>query len=117
MVNLWKRSMSSTPTSGTAAPNSSGCWVRHAPTSRPPLDPPLMAMRSGRDQPEDANQRAQSQKSSKTRCLCANRPASCHDRPYSPPPRSTATARIPPRSTNRASPLVNAGVMAMSKPP
>ena len=76
-----------------------------------------MAMRSARDQPDEANQRAQSQKSSKALCLFANRPASCHDRPYSPPPLSTATARIPPRSTNRASLLMNEGVMAMSKPP
>ena len=43
--------MSNTPTSATAAPNSSGCWVRQAPTSSPPLDPPLIAMRSALDQP------------------------------------------------------------------
>lgn len=42
MVNLWKRSMSSTPTCAMAAPKSSGRCVMHAPTSRPPFDPPEM---------------------------------------------------------------------------
>ena len=40
--------MSITPTSASAAPNSSGCWVMVAPTSSPPFERPLIAMRSGR---------------------------------------------------------------------
>ena len=47
-VNLWKRSMSITPTAGRQAPNRSGRWVITAPTSRPPLLPPWMASLSGR---------------------------------------------------------------------
>jgi hypothetical protein len=35
--------MSSTPTSGIAAPNRSGRSVSAAPTSRPPFEPPLIA--------------------------------------------------------------------------
>ena len=53
--------MSMTPTLATQAPNSSGCWVRHAPTSRPPFEPPEIAIRLARDQPEDSSQRAQAQ--------------------------------------------------------
>ena len=47
MVNLWKRSMSITPTAGRAAPNSSGRWVMQAPTSSPPLLPPWIASSRG----------------------------------------------------------------------
>ena len=69
--------MSITPTSAIAAPNSSGCWVRLAPTSRPPLERPLIPIRSRRVQPDVASQRAQAAKSSNTFCLFASRPASC----------------------------------------
>ena len=48
MVNLWKRSMSITPTAGRQAPNRSGRCVRQAPTSSPPLLPPSIASRCGR---------------------------------------------------------------------
>src|SRR4051812_21610375 len=101
-VNLWKRSMSSTPTSGTAAPNSSGCCVRQAPTSNPPLDPPLIAIFDGFDHPEVCSQRATEQKSSKQFCLLARRPARHHSTPYSPPPRRFAKAKTPPRSIHTA---------------
>lgn len=40
MVNLWKRSMSMTPTWAMTAPNRSGLWLLQAATSSPPLDPP-----------------------------------------------------------------------------
>ena len=39
--------MSSSGTAHTAARNSSGRWVTAAPTSRPPLEPPWIASRSG----------------------------------------------------------------------
>ena len=51
MVNLWKRSISITPTAGRAAPNSSGRWVRQAPTSSPPFEPPWIASLAGRGDP------------------------------------------------------------------
>ena len=35
--------MSSTPTAGNAAPNSSGRWMSDAATSNPPLLPPWIA--------------------------------------------------------------------------
>ena len=94
-----------------------GCWVMHAPTRRPPFEAPLMAMRRGRDHPEAPSHLAQSQKSSKTLCLFASIPALCHERPYSPPPRRTAMAKRPPRSTKAAQPTLNSGVIGMSKPP
>ena len=47
-VNRWKRSMSITPTAGSAAPKSSGRWFSTAPTSSPPFEPPAMASREGR---------------------------------------------------------------------
>ena len=40
--------------SATAAPNSSGCWVMLAPTSRPPFERPLMPMCLALVHPEDA---------------------------------------------------------------
>ena len=40
--------MSSSGTAQTTALNSSGRWVIAAPTSRPPLEPPWIASRSGR---------------------------------------------------------------------
>src|SRR5262249_723771 len=48
MVNFWNRSMSITPTAGSAAPIRSGRWGITAPTSRPPFEPPWMARREGR---------------------------------------------------------------------
>ena len=69
--------MSITPTSAIAAPNSSGCCVMLAPTSRPPFERPLIPIRSSRVQPDAASQRAQAAKSSNTFCLFASRPASC----------------------------------------
>jgi len=40
MVNLWKRSMSMTPTCARTAAYRSGRWFAHAATSSPPLLPP-----------------------------------------------------------------------------
>src|ERR1700733_7071119 len=109
--------MSNTPASAMAAPNSSGCWVRQAPTSRPPLEPPLIAMRAAVDQPEPASQRAQAQKSSKVFCLAARLPAWCQVLPYSPPPRRQATASIPPRSSQTVQVGENDGVVLTATPP
>lgn len=41
----------------------------HSPQRHPPLDPPLMPIRSGRDQPALTSQRMHAHKSSKTFCL------------------------------------------------
>src|SRR5215470_1633494 len=109
--------MSNTPTYAMQAPNSSGCWARHAPTSRPPLEPPSIAIRSARDQPESASQRAQAQKSSNTFCLTASMPSSRQALPYSPPPRRLATASMPPVSSHAACSTRNEGVIGMSNPP
>ena len=117
MVNRSKRSMSMTPTSATAAPTSSGCCVMLAPTSRPPFERPMIPIRSRRVHPDAASQRAQAAKSSKTFCLFASRPASCHSLPYSPPPRSDATASRPPRSIQASHSGLNIGPMGIWKPP
>ena len=55
-------------------------------------------MRPDLVQPDAASQRRHAAKSSNTCCLLASRPSSCQAVPYSPPPRSDATARRPPRS-------------------
>jgi CubicO group peptidase (beta-lactamase class C family) len=80
-------------------------------------EPPMIEIRSRRDQPEVASHSAHAQKSSNTFCLLARRPASCQARPYSPPPRRFATASRPPRSTHAAMSGENHGVMAISNPP
>ena len=77
----------------------------------------MIAVRSGRDQPDAASHLAQPQKSSKTFCLRSSRPASCQALPYSPPPRRFATASRPPRSSHAARSAENTGVSATSNPP
>ncbi len=56
-------------------------------------------------------------KSSNTFCLCSFMPASCHSRPYSPPPRRFATAYTPPRSSQAINDGENAGCSETLKPP
>ena len=75
MVNLWKRSMSMTPTAGRQAPYRSGRWVMQAPTSRPPLEPPWIAKLLGEVQPCCTNHSAEAMKSLKTFCLRSLVPA------------------------------------------
>ena len=74
MVNLWKRSMSITPTAGRQAPNRSGRWVRQAPTSSPPFEPPLMASLGVEVIFSAISHSAQAIKSSNTFCLLCEHP-------------------------------------------
>ena len=69
MVNLWKRSMSITPTAGSAAPKRSGRCVMHAPTSRPPLLPPPDGQLRRRRVLVAISHSAAAMKSSKTFCF------------------------------------------------
>src|SRR2546429_519392 len=69
MVNFWKRSMSMTPTAGSAAPNRSGRWFSTAPISRPPLLPPEIASFFGEVYLLAINHSAAAMKSSNTFCF------------------------------------------------
>ena len=67
--------MSSTPTVGSAAANSSGRWVIAAPTSSPPLDRPCTANCAAVVTPDvDQIARAQANRSSNTCCLWCSMP-------------------------------------------
>ena len=92
MVNSRKRSMSMTPTWGTAAPNSSGRCSNVAPTSRPPFERPVIASLFGFVNFSRIRYSPAAAKSSKTFCLFVFMPASCQALPYSPPPRRFTTA-------------------------
>ena len=109
--------MSITPTAGSAAPKSSGRCVITAPMSSPPFDPPWIARRLGLVHFSETRYSAAAMKSSNTFCLRAFLPASCHSRPYSPPPRRFATARVPPSSSHDAKTGENHGVIDALKPP
>src|SRR5262245_28869627 len=109
--------MSITPTSGTQAPYRSGRCVMHAPTSRPPFEPPLIASRPVRVQPVPISHSAQAMKSSNTFCLLSRRPASYHSLPYSPPPRRFETASRPPSSSQASQLTEQVGVIETSNPP
>ena len=109
--------MSSTPTVGSAAANSSGRWVIAAPTSSPPFDRPCTASCAAVVTPESISSVAQAYRSSKTSCLWCSIPARCQSAPNSPPPRRFATASTPPAATQMANIAENAGSTGMSKPP
>ena len=92
MVNLWKRSISITPTAGSTAANNSGRCVRQAPTNSPPLLPPEIANRWLLVYLFSISHSAAAMKSSNTFCFFSRMPAVCQARPYSPPPRKFGTA-------------------------
>ena len=62
--------MSRTPTSGTAAPISSGCWREHRADQQAAVRAAVDHDVVGRVHSDDASQRAQPAKSSKTFCFC-----------------------------------------------
>ena len=80
--------MSSSGAEQTTARYSAGRWVRAAPTSSPPFDPPMIASRSGWCHRRRRARSAAACRSSNTYCLCSRLPARCHCSPSSPPPRS-----------------------------
>mmetsp|Transcript_9872 Transcript_9872/g.29839 ORF Transcript_9872/g.29839 Transcript_9872/m.29839 type:complete len:209 (-) Transcript_9872:2124-2750(-) len=90
IVNLWKRSMSITPTWASTHAYRSGRWFAHAATSRPPLEPPWMVSVDGEQNLPAWRCSAHAWKSSNTFCLFCLEPASLHVRPYSLPPRRQA---------------------------
>lgn len=67
-----------------------GRWVNAAPTSRPPLLPPMIPSRSGRVYPSLTRYSPAAMKSSNTFCFLSSIPARCHDSPNSLPPRRLA---------------------------
>ena len=109
--------MSTSGTWQSTAPNRSGRCISTALTSSPPFEPPRMARREGCVNPCFTSSSAAAMKSSKTCCLFCNIPARCHSSPYSLPPRNTACAYTPPRSSQGYALPWNAGVIATLNPP
>ena len=103
--------MSITPTAGSATAARSGRCVSTAPISSPPFEPPRIASFFDDVYFCEIKYSALAMKSSNTFCFFASIPASCHARPYSPPPRITATAKTPPIDTHCNINGENAGVM------
>ena len=106
-----------TPTAGSATANNSGRCSITAPTSRPPLLPPMMPSRLGDVYCSLIRCSAQAVKSSNTFCFFSNIAAWCQVSPYSLPPRMFAVAQMPPRSSHAGTSERNVGSVAMSKPP
>jgi hypothetical protein len=93
-------SASTNGTSATMPPNASGATLTTAPMSSPPADPPRATIRSADVQPVFARCWAQATKSVNVFFLASILPSSYHRRPISPPPRTCATAKTTPRSSN-----------------
>lgn len=68
--------------------------VISAPMSRPPFEPPRAAMWAGELQWLSIRYCAQAEKSSKTFCFLVRFPATCHELPYSAPPRMLVTTSV-----------------------
>ena len=81
-----------TPTCGIARRNRSGRCVMQAPTNRPPLEPPTMAILSLFVYFWSIRYSAAEMKSSNTFCFCILVPATCQSSPYSLPPRRLTCA-------------------------
>ncbi len=116
-MNLLKRSMSMTPTPGSAAAKSSGRCVIVAPTSSPPLLRPPIASLLGAVYFSSMRYSAAAMKSSKTFCLRSLVPAWCHASPNSPPPRRLGIANTPPISIHTTLGTENIGPSGMLNPP
>ena len=84
--------MKHTPTCGMATRNKSGRCVIQAPTSKPPLEPPTIAILSLLVYLSLIRYSAAAMKSSNTFCFCIFVPAMCQSSPYSPPPRRLTCA-------------------------
>ena len=101
--------MSSTPTAGRQAPNRSGRWVMQAPTSNPPLEPPLMASLGVEVIFSAISHSAQAMKSVNEFFFLRILPSSYHSRPKAEEPRMCATAYTNPRSRRLMRLDVNSG--------
>ena len=84
--------MSSSGAEQTTARYAAGRWVSAAPTSSPPLDPPMIDSWLVVVVPAETSASQAAWKSSNTFCLLARLPARCQASPSSPPPRSETTA-------------------------
>src|SRR5690606_12181584 len=111
------RTMSITPTAGSAAPNRSGRWFRAAPTNRPPFDPPWIASFGVDVYLFAISHSPAAMKSSKTFCFLSFAPFSHHSLPYSLPPRRFATAYTPPITSHGIRATENPAVIGTLKPP
>src|SRR5215472_18237656 len=92
-----QRSASDTGTSSTAAPNKSGRSVIERPTKMPPALPPMIESLGVELYLCSISHSAQAIASSQVLCFVSLYPALCQSSPYSPPPRTCAIARMPPR--------------------
>src|SRR5689334_25048898 len=90
--------MSDAGTWSIAAPNSSGRSVIERPTNMPPALPPQIASLGDEVYLLAISHSAQAMASFQVFALVALYPDLYQSSPFSPPPRTCATARMPPRS-------------------
>src|SRR4029450_3765130 len=95
-----KRSASATGTTSTAAPKSSGRSVIERPTKMPPALPPMIDSFAGDVYLLAISHSAHAIASRQVLGLVVLYPALYQSSPYSPPPRTCATASTPPRSNH-----------------